>query len=293
MRHPAVHALLAFGLWGLMPLYIRQLAGVPAMEVLLQRSAWALVFLLAVLAALGRLAWLREVARQPRLLARFAVSALLLSVNWLVYIVAVQEGHVVEASLGYFINPLFSVVLGVLVLKERLTTPQWVAVALAAAGVAWLGWLVGRPPWIALTLAASFGLYGLMRKTAALGALEGLTLETLLMAPLVLPALAWWTWQHGGVFTQGNPVLLGWLLLAGPMTALPLLFFGAAARGMPLATLGMFQYLSPTLQLLLGVFAFGEPFDPQRLIGFALIWSALALVSADALRRAGGAPPAS
>ncbi len=291
MRHPALLAALAFIMWGLFPLYFRQVAAVPALEVLLQRSAWSLVFLFALLAWLRRFAWLRAVAGQPRLLLRFAGSALLLALNWLVYILAVQRGHVVEASLGYFINPLVNVLLGVLVLHEKLRKPQWVAVALAAVGVCWLGWLVGRPPWIALTLACSFGVYGLMRKTASLGALEGLALETLLLAPIVVPALAWWTWAGPGALAQGDPALIGWMLLAGPLTALPLLLFAAGARGLPLATLGMIQYLSPTLQLALGIWVFHEPFDGRRLIGFLFIWAALALVSVDALRVSRQAPP--
>ena len=281
--HPAVFAALAFIIWGLMPLYFRQVASVPALEVLLHRSAWSLVFLFGLLAWQRRFAWLRQVARQPRRVAMFAASSLLLAANWLIYILAVRRGHVVEASLGYFINPLVNVLLGVAVLRERLHPVQWVAVALAAAGVCWLGWLAGQPPWIALALAISFGIYGLMRKTASLGALEGLALETLLLAPIVLPALLWWTWGHGGALASGDPGLIGWLLLAGPLTALPLLCFAAAARGLPLATLGMVQYVSPTLTLLLGVWLFHEPFDGSRLIGFALIWAALALVSADAL----------
>ncbi len=283
-HHPAVCAVLAFVIWGLMPLYFRQVARVPALEVLLHRSAWALLFLLGVLAWQRRFAWLGEVARQPRRVALFAASSLLLAGNWLIYILAVKAGHVVEASLGYFINPLVNVLLGVLVLRERLHRLQWLAVALAAAGVCWLGWLAGQPPWIALALAGSFGIYGLIRKTAPLGALEGLALENILLAPIVLPALIWWTWSHRGVLAAGDAGLVAWLLLAGPLTALPLLLFAAAARGLRLATLGMLQYVSPTIQLVLGVWVFDEPFDSQRLIGFGLIWAALALVSAHALR---------
>ncbi len=282
-RQPLIYAALAFVMWGLFPLYFRQVASVPSLEVLLHRSAWSLVFVFALLAWQRRFAWLGAVLRQPRQLALFACSALLLSVNWLVYIYAVQSGHVIEASLGYFINPLVNVLLGVLVLGERLKRVQWVAVMLAAAGVCWLTWLLGRPPWIALTLACSFGVYGLMRKTATLGALEGLALETLLLAPIVVPALLWWTFFNGGALLQGDIGLIGWLLIAGPLTALPLLCFAAGARGLPLATLGMVQYLSPTLQLVLGMWFFHEPFDGGRLIGFAFIWSALAIVSAQAL----------
>lgn len=283
MRTGLVYAALAFGTWGLFPLYLQFIATVPPLEVVLHRSAWALVCVLAVLAWQRRWAWLGESLRQPRRLALFACSALLLSANWLTYVYAVQTGHVVESSLGYFINPLFNVLLGVVVLRERLRNAQWVAVLLAACGVAWLTWQAGRPPWIALALAGSFAIYGLLRKTASLGALEGLALENLLLAPIVFPALAWWTWRHDGALLQGNFTLIGLLMLGGPLTALPLLSFAAAARRLPLATLGMVQYLGPTLQLLLGVWVFHEPFSMQQLIGFVLIWSALLLVSVDAL----------
>ena len=283
MNPGLVYATLAFVAWGLYPLYFRVIASVPALEVVLQRSVWSLVFVLALLAVLRRWRWLRELAAQPRRLALFAVSALLLSINWLVYVWAVQAGHIVEASLGYFINPLVNVLLGVLVLRERLRRAQWVAVVLAAAGVLWLTLQTGRLPWIALALAGSFGLYGLMRKTATLGAIEGLALETLLLAPVVVPALLWWTFARQGVLAQGDAALVGWVLLSGPLTAVPLLLFAAGARRLKLATLGLVQYLAPTIQLLLGVWVYHEPFDVRRLVGFALIWAGLALVSADAL----------
>ena len=270
MQTGLIYAALAFVIWGLFPLYFQFIAQVHPLEVVLHRSAWALLFVLLVLAWQRRWAWLGDTLRRPRRVALFAASAVLLSVNWLVYVLAVQSGHVVEAALGYFINPLVNVLLGVLVLRERLRPLQWLAVALAACGVMWLTWQAGRLPWIALTLACSFGVYGLIRKTAPLGALEGLALENLLLAPVVLPALLWWTFNRDGVMLQGISPLLGWLLLAGPLTALPLLCFAAAARRLPLATLGMVQYLSPTLQLLLGVWLFHEPFDSRRLLGVAL-----------------------
>ncbi len=283
MNPGLLYALGAFTIWGLFPLYLRELSSVPSFEVLLQRSVWSLVFVLGVLAALGRLGALREVFSQPRRVALFALSAVLLSFNWLIYLLAVQGGHVLDASLGYFMNPLVNVLLGVLVLKERLRPPQWLAVVLAALGVAWLTLMAGRPPWYALSLAFTFGLYGLMRKTATLGALEGLALETLLLAPIVVPALAWWTFANQGALLRGDAALTGLLLVSGPLTALPLLFFAAAARRLPLATLGLVQYLSPTLQFLLAVWFFHEPFDRARLIGFVGIWAALAVYSADAL----------
>ncbi len=284
MNIGTVYALLAFGIWGFFPLYFQLIAQVSAIEVVLQRSVWSLVFVLGILAWQGRWAWLWETLRQPRRVALFTASALLLSCNWLTYVYAVQTGQVVEGSLGYFINPLVNVLLGVVVLRERLKPVQWVAVGLAACGVLWLTWHAGRLPWIALVLAGSFGIYGLIRKTAPLGALEGLALENLLLAPIVVPALVWWTVAHHGALSQGQPALTFWLLLTGPLTALPLLCFAAAARRLPLTTLGMLQYSSPSLQLLAGVWLLHESFDMQRLLGFALIWSALLLISVDALR---------
>lgn len=185
---------------------------------------------------------------------------------------AVQSAQVVEASLGYFINPLLSVCLGVVVLRERLKPVQWVAVGFATAGVLWLTWHTGRLPWLGLALAATFAVYGLLRKTSTLGPLEGLTLETLLIAPVVLPWLVGLTATGTGSLSTASPQLGIWLVLAGPLTAVPLMLFAAAARRLKLATLGLFQYLSPSLQLAVGVVVFGEPFDGQRLAGFVLIW---------------------
>jgi chloramphenicol-sensitive protein RarD len=283
MNSGLLYAALAFAAWGLYPLYFLMIASVSPLEIVLQRSVWSLVFVLGLLAVLRRWEWLGQLARQPRQLGLFALSALLLSGNWLIYIMAVQTGHVIEASLGYFINPLVNVLLGVVVLHERLRRVQWVAVALAGAGVLWLTVLTGRLPWIALVLACSFGVYGLIRKTASVGAIEGFAAETLLLAPIAVPALLWWTFAGRGVLAQGDWALNGWILLSGPFTAIPLLLFAAGARRLPLATLGLVQYLAPTISLLLGVWVFHEPFDSQRLIGFIFIWSALALVSASAL----------
>lgn len=279
------YAALAFLMWGLFPLYFRLVPAVLPLEMVMHRVVWGLLFVLGVLAWLRRWAWLGQTLRQPRRVALFAASASMLTINWLVYVWAVQNGHVVDAALGYYVNPLLSVLLGVAVLGERLRRLQWLAVALAAAGVVWLGWEAGGLPWIALALAGSFGLYGLLRKTAPLGAIEGLTMETLVLAPVALVGLAWWSARGRGVMVQG-PAAQAWLLLlSGPLTALPLLCFAAAARRLPLVTLGMMQYTAPTLQLLLGVWVWGEPFEARRAAGFVTIWTALALVSVDALRR--------
>ncbi|MFM8766999.1 MAG: EamA family transporter RarD [Rubrivivax sp.] len=282
MNSGALYALLAFGIWGLYPLYLRELASVSSLEIALHRSAWSLVFLLAVLAVLRRWAWVGPQLKSPRQMLMPLASGLLLALNWLLYVYAVQSAQVVEASLGYFINPLISVCLGVLVLRERLNPVQWVAVAFAAAGVLWLTWHTGRLPWLGLALAVTFAVYGLLRKTSALGPLEGLTLETLLIAPLVLPWLGLITWSGQGALATGSSTLVFWLVMAGPLTAVPLMLFAAAARRLKLATVGLFQYLSPSLQLAIGVAVFGEPFDAQRLAGFILIWSGLAVYTAHA-----------
>lgn len=284
MNPGLLYALAAFTVWGLFPLYFRQLSALAPVEVVLHRSAWSLATVLGLMIWLRPRSALRELFSDRRRVGWFLLSAWLLAFNWLIYVMAVQWGRLVEASLGFFINPLINVLLGVLVLRERLRALQWLAVALAAVGVAWLAWQGGKPPWIALGLSLSFAAYGLIRKTASLGALEGLALESLLLAPVVLPLLAWLAFSPGGAFVQGDASLIGWVLLAGPLTAVPLLLFAAGARRLPLTTLGLVQYLSPTLTLLLGVWAFGEDFDRTRQIGFALIWAALAIYTFEALR---------
>lgn len=284
LRNGPLTAFIAYTLWGLFPLYIRQIDHIPPLEIVLHRSAWSLVFVVGLLAVLRRFSWLGPVLRQPRTLALFATSALLLGANWTLYVWAVNSGRVLDASLGYFINPLVNVLLGVLVLHERPRPLQWAAVALAALGVLWLALGVGHVPWISLVLAVSFGLYGLLRKTATLGAVEGLALETLLLAPLAFGGIVWLAMQGSGHF--GQPPLVDNLLLlaAGPLTAVPLLLFASAARRVSLATLGLMQYISPSIQFFLGVFLYHEPFSTGRGIGFLLIWAALALYSAESWR---------
>ncbi|MGH8807075.1 MAG: EamA family transporter RarD [Noviherbaspirillum sp.] len=283
MNTGMLYAAAAYAMWGVFPLYFKSLQEIPPLEILLHRMAWSLVFVLVVLAARRQWAWLRDALRQPKVLAGFAASALLLSANWFIYIWAVNNGNVVESSLGYFINPLVNVLLGSLVLRERLRVVQWAAVALAACGVAWLTWRGGSLPWIALALAASFGLYGLMRKIAPLGALEGLTLETLLLFPLAFGYLAVLALHGQNSFITASASTQWLLAAAGPITAIPLLLFAAGARRIPLSVLGLLQYIGPTLQLLLGVWLYHEPFDTMRMIGFMLIWSALAVFSLEGL----------
>lgn len=278
-----LYAALAYVVWGLFPIYFRQLAAVPSLEVVMHRTVWSLLFVLALLLVLKRWAWMRDLLRQPRVLGAFALSALLLSSNWLVYVWAVQNQHVLDASLGYFILPLVNVALGFVFLRERPRPGQWLAVATAAAGVLWLTLLTGRLPWIALVLALTFGFYGLLRKVARLGALEGLALETMMLAPLAMGVLGYWAAQGQGVLVQGDMGALAWLLVAGPLTAIPLLLFAAGARRIPMTTLGILQYISPTLLFLLSLWLFHEPLQAARLLGFALIWAALVVYSLEGL----------
>ena len=304
MHRGIVYAALAYICWGLFPLYFVPLAAIPPVEVLAHRVLWSLVFLLVLLAVRRQWAWLRPLLRQPRVLLAFTASALLLATNWGLYIWAVTNGHVLDSSLGYFITPLVNVLLGTTVLHERPRPAQWAALSLATAGVAWMTWQSGQLPWIALVLAASFGTYGLLRKVAVLGPLEGLSLETLLLAPLAFAALAWW-WAQGTSHFPASSLAASlaeflatdwktdlWLIGVGPVTAIPLLLFAAGARRITLTTLGLLQYLGPTIQFGLGVWLFREPLTAQRLAGFGLIWAALLVYSADgwrATRR--GAPP--
>ncbi len=290
MRSGIIYAALAFLCWGLFPIYFHALDGVPPLQILAHRMLWSLGFLMIILLLRRQWKWL-NVVRQPRVFFSFVLSALLLSANWLVYIWSVTNHHVIEASLGYFINPLVNIMLGYLILKERLRTVQWLAIAIAALGVGWLTWQTGTVPWIALFLAFSFGSYGLLRKTAALGALEGLSFETIVLFPLAAAYVIWLTLQGQNVFINTDSDLTRVLLImAGPLTAIPLLLFASGARKIPLSILGLLQYLSPTLQFLLGVWLFKEAFTADRLVGFVLIWSALILFAGEGLLRRPQAP---
>jgi chloramphenicol-sensitive protein RarD len=283
-------ATLAFLCWGLFPLYFHALGTIPPTQILAHRMLWSLLFLLIVLLVRRQWGWL-QLVRQPRVFFSFVASALLLSVNWLIYIWAVNNGHVLESSLGYFINPLVNIMLGYLLLKERLRPAQWMAIGVAALGVAWLAWQAGTVPWIALSLALSFGGYGLLRKTAALGALEGLSFETMVLFPLAAGYVIWLTMHGQNAFINTDSDGMRLLLIAaGPITAIPLLLFASGARRIPLSVLGLLQYLSPTLQFLLGVWLFHEAFSADRLIGFALIWIALALFAIEGLLRRPSSP---
>jgi chloramphenicol-sensitive protein RarD len=284
MQAGVVYATLAFVWWGLFPLYFRIVTTVPAPQILAHRVLWCLLFLAALLTARGQWGWLRPVLRQPKVLLAFAASALLIGANWLAYIWAVLQGHVIEASLGYFITPLVNVLLGVTLLHERLRRAQWVALAIAACGVLWLTVQAGRPPWIALSLAVTFGGYGLLRKIAPLGALEGLTLETMLLAPLAVLALGLAAMHGNASFPAPDALTNVWMIALGPITAVPLLLFAAGARRLSMATLGIVQYLGPSIQFVLGIWVFGEPFSAARFVGFACIWLALVIYTLDGWR---------
>jgi chloramphenicol-sensitive protein RarD len=284
-RAGLIYGLCAYGAWGVFPVYLKAVRTVPVLEVLCHRVVWALVVLLVLIAARGELRAVRDALRHRRALLVLSGSTALIAVNWLVYIYSVAHDRILESSLGYYINPLISVLLGVVLLGERLPPLMKAAALLAAAGVAWLAIGLGQLPWISLALAFSFGLYGLLRKVAPVGALIGLAVETLLLAPLAAGYLAWAEAQGRAVFLSGGWGLDVLLLLAGPITAIPLLCFAAAARRLPLSTIGFLQYLAPTLQFLLAVTVYGEPFDRARAGAFVCIWVAVALFALETVRR--------
>lgn len=276
----------AFTIWGLFPLYLHPLRAVPAQQIIAHRISWSCLFVLAWMVLRGESGSLAGIFTRPALLARLLLTAALISSNWLVYVWGVSHGHIVDTSLGYYINPLLNVVLGIFVLRERLNPVQWVAVALAAVAVAYLTFEAGRPPWIALTLAVSFSLYGLVRKVISVDALPGLATETLLLAPLAIGYLMWCAAAGTGAFTRAGPEVAALLLGSGLVTAVPLFLFAYAARRLPYSTVGVLQYIGPSLQLACGVLVFHERFDGPRAVGFVLIWLALAIYAADGMLRA-------
>ncbi len=300
MSAPAPRSGLALGgaaylLWGVFPLYFPLLDPSGPVEIIAHRILWSLVFCLAALAATRSLGTLRDVVRQRRTLASLAAAGLLVATNWLVYVYGVMSGHTVDAALGYYINPLVTVLLAVVVLGERLRPAQWAALGTAGAAVVVITAGVGRFPWVAVTLAVTFALYGLAKNRTGrtVGALTGLTIETATTTPLALAYVTWASAQgtlsmgaHGGWHTAG-------LLALGPITAVPLLLFGGAARRLPLSVIGILQYLTPTMQFLIAVLIFEEDMPAARWWGFALVWVALVLLTADGVRagrraRAGG-----
>lgn len=279
------HALVAYGVWGVAPVYWKLTAAFPARELLSYRvlASCAVALLLVSVARGWRDVW--AVLSRPRAAAAALLAAALIATNWLVFIYAVQTDRILATSLGYYINPLLNVALGMLLLRERLNRVQGLAVALAAIGVLFQTWQLGSLPWISLALAASFGLYGLVRKTAPAPPLAGFCLETVLLSPLAL-AWLWWLSEHSEATLPGAGTGMQWLVAgSGLLTAVPLLAFASAARRLPLITLGLFQYLAPTLALLLAVTAYGEPFDLPRAVSFGCVWSALAISMWDSLQR--------
>ena len=268
------------------PLYFHLLAPAGAWEILAHRILWTLLFCAAVVAVRREFAWCRSVFGNPRMLGAVTLAGLLLAVNWTIYVAAVVAHHVTEASLGYFLNPIVTVAIGVIVLRERLRSLQWLAVAIGLAAGVYLTIDFGRPPWIALSLAFSFALYGLMKKGlgTSLGALQSLTSETAVLAPIALVILLWLGTRDETTFrvdSPGHPLLLA---SAGVVTAVPLLLFGAAARRVPLVTIGLLQFITPVLQLLCGVLLLGETMETSRWIGFGIVWVALLVLTFDSIR---------
>ncbi|NUS07356.1 MAG: EamA family transporter RarD [Nonomuraea sp.] len=285
-RRGVLFGIAAYSMWGLFPLYWPLLKPSGAVEILAHRMVWSLVAVVAVLAVRRHWGWFRELAKQPRKLALLTVGAIVITANWGTYIYAVNSGHVVESALGYFINPLVSVLFGVVVLRERLRPLQWTAVGFAALAVVVLTVDYGRLPWVAHTLAVSFGVYGLVKKQANVAATESLTVETLV---LLLPALGYLGYlEFAGQATFGSEGVWHASLLvgAGIITAVPLICFGAAAISVPLSTIGVLQYIAPILQFAVGVTIAKEVMPPSRWIGFSIVWLALAIFTYDSFRTA-------
>ena len=284
LRRGVWQGLAAYTIWGTFPIYWKLFHGIPALEVLAHRVTWSFVAVTAMLVATGRLKALIAASRSPRQAAIYGLAAVLIGINWFLYVWGVNAGFVVETSLGYFITPLINVLLGVVVFRERLSAAQWTAVALAGGGVMYLTVMYGAVPWLALGLAVTFGSYGLTKKKATLGAFNGLALET---AMLVGPAAAYLAFLAlGGRSSFVRVGVLTDLLLVGGglITIAPLLLFASAVRAVPLSIIGLLQYISPTIQLVIGVLLFREPFTRVQLTGFACVWAALALFAFDSLR---------
>ncbi|HVS33345.1 MAG TPA: EamA family transporter RarD [Thermoanaerobaculia bacterium] len=277
MKEPAkgvLYGLAAYGTWGIVAIYFRALRRVPPLEILAHRIVWSVAVLFILVTVMGRWPALIAVTRSGRALRLLLLSSSLVATNWYLFIWAVSSNHLVDASLGYFITPLVSVLLGFTFLRERLRRLEWVSVALAGAAVTWLAIGAGVVPWISLGVALTFAMYGLVRKIARVQAVEGLTIETAMLLPVAALYLL-------TITSHFHPLLPA----SGPITALPLLWFAAAVQRLRLATVGLLQYLSPTIQACVAVALFGEPFGTTRLVAFVLIWTAIAIYSAANLRR--------
>jgi len=286
----------AFLIWGLVPVYWKQLQSVAPLELITHRIAWSMVFLLGIVALQRGFGELRAVFRNGRLLGLNLLSSVLLATNWTIYVWAVNNGHVIESSLGYFQVPLVNVALGSLLLHERLRRLQWLAIVCAALGVGYLLLRADHVPWIALSLAGTWSSYGLLKKKSSLGAITGLTVETLLHFPLAVALLLWWHHTGAGALGRVDGRLHVLIIMVGVITAVPLLLFAFGAQRIQLTTLGLLQYLGPSVQFMLGYFLFREPFDSARLQAYGFIWCGLALYTADGFwaqrRRLPGGPAA-
>jgi len=271
----------AYASWGIFPLYWKLLSDVPVLQVISHRVLWSSALLVAIVVLSGQAASLRESVRMPGVLRTYALAAALIGVNWSIFVWAVGAGFVVETSLGYFVNPLLSVLLGVFVLGETLRRWQWAAVALAAAGVIWLAVVHGEFPWISLSLATSFACYGLVKKRAPLGSVHGLTIETTILAPAALAFALWCEHAGSGVLFHRATMTTALLIAAGAVTTAPLVMFAAAAQRIPMIWIGILQYIAPTLQLAIGVLVFHEPFTHEKLAGFSLVWCALVVFAVE------------
>lgn len=283
-RHGIWYGLAAYSLWGLVPIYFRALAAVPPVEILAHRVVWSAVFLLLLVAGLGRLPDVRNALRSWRTVLLLLASTVLIGANWFTFIHGVSTRQVLQTSLGYFLTPLVNVALGMVVLGERLRRAQWIALALAGCGVAYFAAAADDFPWIAVTLALSFGTYGLIRKSVRVDGLIGVTVETALLAPLALAYLVGLHVREAASSGSAGWGVNGLLVLSGVVTATPLLCFAEAARRLPLSTLGFVQYLSPSLTFLLAVLVFGEPFRTEQAVCFAFIWAALMVYTIDSVR---------
>lgn len=267
----------AYILWGLFPFYFHALADIGALEILAHRVVWSLLFIVLVILVMRRTAWLKAALTSPRILLIFTASALLVGANWGTYVYAIVTDRTIEASLGYFINPLVSILLSAVFLREKLRPAQKIAVGLAAVGVLWISWVKGVPPFLGLALAFTFGVYGLIRKIAPLGSIEGLTLESLILTPIALLWLGYLGSTGELAFAEASGTTQLLLIATGPITAIPLLLFASGVRSIPYSTSAIIQYVSPSMVFLIGVFAFNEPFTLEMLIGFLFIWTAVAL----------------
>jgi chloramphenicol-sensitive protein RarD len=275
----------AYIIWGLFPLYLKPLHDVATFEVIAHRVAWSCVFIFILLLVRGELGKVRDALTSPALLGRLCISMSLVTVNWIVYVYAVANGHVLEASLGYFINPLLNVLLGVVLLREKLSPAQWISAGLAGVAVLYMSVISGNPPWISLTVAAAFGLYGFVRKVIPVEALPGLAVETFLLLPVAAGYLIWRAAAGVGAMGHSGAAIDALLVGSGPITAIPLFLFAYSARLIPYSTLGVLQYIAPSLQLVLGLVVFGETLEHSRAVGFALIWTALVIYAIDGVWR--------